>query len=153
MQFTEHFDLAQFLVSQVAARQGRRLEPQFTDIENMRRLSIEILEPVRNAIRRPLILLSGFRPEWLNHAIGGSETSAHMWGGAGDCVAPGMTPLELAEVVASLELPTLDQCILEFPPTGWVHLGIARFDALARRQLLTASHHAGRTVYMPGLLA
>jgi len=152
---SEHFDLAEFCSSQTAARMGRTIEPSPGELQNLTRLCVTVLEPLREALGRPIHISSGLRPLWLNQAIGGSSTSAHMDGRAADIEVPGMSPLEVCRKVVELNLP-IDQVIHEFPNSsggGWCHVGIAKSDERPRNQLRTARVVAGRTVYEIGVNA
>ena len=151
MMLSDHFALNEFLVSQTAQRLGRPIEPSEMEIANLRRLCVEILEPLRADLGRPIIITSGLRPPWLNKAIGGSRTSAHMFGRAADIIVPGIMPIVVASRVSALQLEALDQCILEFPPHGWTHLGIAALGTSPRGQYLTARSVNGQTVYEVGI--
>lgn len=151
-QLSSHFSLAEFCTSQTAARMGRIIEPTQDDIRNLTRLCVTVLEPLRIDLRLPIHISSGLRPPWLNQAIGGSNTSAHMDGRAADIEVPGMTPLEVCQRVIALGLP-IDQVIHEMPPTGWCHVGIERHGELARNMTLTARVLFGKTVYERGLNA
>lgn len=150
MNLTEHFTLEEFCSSQVAARMGRTIEPLDSDIRNLTRLCLTVLEPLRAALGRPLIITSGLRPQWLNETIGGSKSSAHMDGRAADVQVHGLSPLDVCQKVGELRLP-VDQCILEFG--AWCHVGIAPADALPRNQYLTARVLNGRTTYEIGVNA
>jgi zinc D-Ala-D-Ala carboxypeptidase len=152
MQLSAHFSLEEFLVSQTAARMGRAVEPTESDVRNLTRLCVTVLEPLRIDLRRPIHISSGLRPVWLNQLVGGSTTSAHTDGRAADIEVPGMSPLEVCQRVVALQLP-VDQAIHEFPPNGWAHLGIARDGEAPRNMLLTARVLSGRTVYERGLNA
>jgi zinc D-Ala-D-Ala carboxypeptidase len=151
-QLSAHFSLEEFLVSQTAARMGRVIEPTQSDVRNLTKLCESVLEPLRVALARPLVITSGLRPLWLNEVIKGSKSSAHIDGRAADVQVHGLSPLEVCQKVAELGLP-VDQCIYEFPPHGWVHLGIAPDDARPRNQYLTARVLNGRTVYEIGVNA
>lgn len=149
-QLSAHFYLEEFCVSQTAARMGRAIEPTEQDIRNLTRLCVTALEPLRIDLRVPIHISSGLRPLWLNQAIGGSTSSAHMDGRAADIEVPGMTPLQVCQRVAALGLP-VDQCILEF--ASWCHVGIAAAGDQPRNQLRTARVVNGRTVYELGVNA
>jgi hypothetical protein len=129
---------------------GRTVEPTESDIRNLTRLCVTVLEPLRSDVDRPIRITSGLRPQWLNQAIGGSTSSAHMDGRAADIQVSGMTPLEVCQRVVDLGLP-FDQVIAEFG--SWCHVGIAAADAQPRSMLLTARVIAGKTVYAKGLSA
>ncbi len=71
---------------------------------------------------------SGYRPPWLNKTIGGSPTSAHMYGCATDIE---FLDYENSYVFGHLHdfLPEglkFDQIIAEFLPDGWIHFGVER---------------------------
>ena len=149
MKLSENFNLSEFQVSQTAARNGIDMTPGDAELANLKRLTGLCLQPIREFVRAPLIVSSGYRPEELNLLIGGSKTSAHMDGRASDFGIVGYTAREAAELITSLALP-FDQLILEFE--SWVHLGIAREGEENRYQVLTARRNAdGKTIYEPGL--
>lgn len=152
MNLSHSFELAEFLRSQEAARLGRAIEPTEEEIANLRRLCALVLQPLRDALCKPVVIISGLRPLWLNKLIGGSKTSAHMEGRAADLIVPGMAALEVCKFTRGLRLE-LDQCINEFPPIGWTHVGIAKVGEIARAEYLTARAVEGRTRYEQGLNA
>ena len=147
MQLSEHFELAEFLVSETAARRGIANEPTPEIIENLRRLCQLVLEPLRVKLARPVVITSGYRSPALNRAIGGSPTSHHMQGRAADLIVPGITPLAVCQAASQLKLPCV-QIIHEFG--RWAHLSVAASNE--RTQLLTAKLTQGKTVYEPGLV-
>ena len=61
MQLSEHFELAEFLVSETAARLGIANEPTPEVIENLRRLCQLVLQPLRVKTGRPVVITSGYR--------------------------------------------------------------------------------------------
>lgn len=148
MNLSAHFTLAEFCTSQTAARMGHVIEPTESDTRNLTRLCIDVLEPLRIDLRRVMVVSSGLRPLWLNKAIGGSRTSAHMTGCAADIQVPGMSPIEVCKRVKELELP-VDQCIYEFGQ--WTHLGIAPAGIRNRKEFLTARVINGTTHYEQGI--
>jgi zinc D-Ala-D-Ala carboxypeptidase len=151
VQLSLNFSLDEFLRSQTAARRGRVIVADEAAIANLRRLANEVLQPLRYALRVPIVITSGLRPPWLNAAIGGSERSAHLIGCAADVEVPGFPPMDVCQLVASLYLP-VDQCIHEFPPNGWTHLSVPIVGTTARRQYLTSRFIAGSIEYKQGFL-
>lgn len=147
MKLSEHFELAEFLVSETAARRGISNEPTPEVIENLRQLCQLVLQPLRIKLGRPIVITSGYRSPALNRAVGGSPTSHHMQGHAADLIVPGMTPLAVCQAAHQLRLPCA-QIIHEFG--RWAHLAVALSDE--RTQLLTAKLVQGKTVYEPGLV-
>lgn len=145
---TEHFLLDELLTSETAARRGIALIPPQSIINNLQRLCTLGLEPLRGRLGRPVFVLSGWRPEWLNRLVGGSPGSAHMEGRAGDIKVEGMSARSLAGFIARQGLP-FDKVIEEFD--RWVHVQIPREGAEPRGLLLTARYVNGATQYTEGL--
>lgn len=146
MKLTPHFNLDEFTRSETAARMGRKIEIPEAVIPNIRLLAETVLEPLRVNLRRSIFILSGYRPPWLNRAVGGSKTSQHMTGQAADIVVSGYTPAQVARRIVDLGLP-FDQVILEFD--RWVHVSVA---PRPRGSILTARKKAGQTLYLPGIV-
>lgn len=148
MQLTEHFSLAELTFSEVAARKGWDNTPTAEVREHLILLA-HTLEEIRARLGFPLFVTSGYRSWPLNAEIGGSRTSYHPLGLAADFVCPEYgRPLAVCRAIAAMDL-ALDQVIHEFG--RWVHVGIPRPGAPARRQLLTARRDHLTTVYEPGL--
>ncbi|WP_051294830.1 D-Ala-D-Ala carboxypeptidase family metallohydrolase [Maridesulfovibrio bastinii] len=147
---SDNFTLHEFTRSQTAARLGKRVTIDLTSLEyaNLVTLCKEVLQPLRGLLYRPITITSGYRPAWLNEAVGGSDHSAHLEGRAADIVISGMTPRDVAFHLAHSGLP-FDQCIVEFGQ--WVHISIAKPGEEPRRQVLTASKRGNATIYKDGL--
>lgn len=141
MQLTRSFSLAELTVT----NQRVPNTPSNKEIENLRALAVHILQPLRDFIGRPIIVNSGFRSLQVNRLVGGSATSQHVLGQAADIVVEGMSPLELAKIIAEMELP-YDQLIRE--PT-WVHVS---YGPRHRRERLTMRRVNGRSKYTAGLI-
>jgi uncharacterized protein YcbK (DUF882 family) len=148
---SRNFTVAEMTVSAAAARAGRTVELAEHVRPNLERLCEEILEPLRASLRKPIVVISGYRPPWLNRLVGGSPRSQHMVGEAADIIVPGLTPRDVCERIVKLELP-FHQLILEFPPQGWVHVSVAPQGARAPgKQIRTARKINGQTRYLEGL--
>jgi len=145
MNLSANFTLDEFLISQTAARHGINMVPTPPTIKNLERLCISCLQPLREAVNRPIFVSSGFRSPDLNSLIGGSKTSAHMQGNAADFRVSGMSPYDTCLMIVEMGLP-YDQVIHEFGQ--WVHLGVA--DIL-RGEELTAYKDRGKTKYAWGI--
>jgi len=135
---SKHFTLGELIKSSTATRLDIPNNPPDWAIRNLKRLSIRILEPVREAFGKPFTPNSGYRSHPLNAQIGGSEHSQHTKGEAVDFEIPGVTNLTLATWIRdNLEY---DQIILEFydptegPNSGWVHVSLTDDN---RKQTLT----------------
>lgn len=149
MKLSEHFPLAEMLASQTATRRGykEQFAPSEEITENLRALSVNILEPLRLSVGVPIRVSSGYRCPRLNSAIGGARSSQHVQGQAADISSPGVSNAELLDRIVALNLP-FDQLIAEFPDAqgepSWIHVS---YSERHRRQQLTALRIAGKTYY------
>jgi hypothetical protein len=151
MRLTHNFTLDEFLVSATAARMGRTIEdPPDEVVASLKLLCVEVLQPLREEVKKPLVIISGYRPRWLNTAVGGSRNSSHIKGEAADFYVPGMKLMRVAQLIADMELLgklDFDQLIYEFD--SWIHIS---YRASGNRgQILRARKVAGRTRYTVGL--
>lgn len=141
MRLTTNFTLAELTVTST----GIANTPTPAEIVHLRNLAEKILQPLRDDLRRPVLVNSAFRSDRVNRAVGGTATSQHRYGQAADIRVEGMTSRALAQRVIDLGLP-FDQLIEEFG--RWVHVS---YGPRHRRQVLTAVKRGGRTVYVAGL--
>lgn len=124
MKLSANFSLQEACKSQTALRKGINNEPDAAQIENLRKVAENILQPVRDHFKKPFSPSSWFRNEELCLAIGSKTTSQHARGEAADFEVPGVPNIELARwITANLDF---DQLILEFyspddPSAGWIH--------------------------------
>lgn len=153
MKFPPHFTEEELIFSQTAVRKGIDNTPNEQERSNLLRLAW-FLETLREKLgtyygRSVIIVSSGYRCYELNEELGGSKTSAHMDGLAGDINAPGLKPIALARFIANnMADEGFDQVIHEFG--RWVHIGLC--EGLPRYEKLTAVRENGKTVYKKGLI-
>lgn len=138
MLLSPHFSLRELTQSQTAARLGIINQPGPKELEALKLVCTQILEPVRAQFHVPIFPSSGYRCPALNAAIGGSAKSQHCQGAAVDFEVAGLSPRSLVLWIQSNL--TYDQLILEFPlpkdvNAGWVH--VSRVKGGNRRQSLT----------------
>lgn len=144
MNLTKDFTLEELIKSDYAIRHGIDNTPTQEQIENLRQLCINILQPLRDAIGVPIHIDSGFRYFEVNQGIGGSKTSQHCEGKAADLTTAEYNPMELVKKIFACKLP-FDQLIEEFDE--WAHVS---FDpSQNRRQILYATKIGGVTKYTP----
>lgn len=150
MNLSAHFTADELTISETAARLGIDNEPSAAVVANLKALCADILEPLRNALGRPIFVTSGYRSAVLNSAVNGSRDSDHVLGLAADIVVPPMDIEAVADVVRTLApFVPLKQCICEFGK--WVHVSRHPLDAplsVAAPEFLIASlNDRGSTVY------
>lgn len=154
MQLTENFSLNEMIKSETALRRGLDNTPTDEVVENLRTLCTHVLQPLRTAYGRSIIITSGYRSPDVNTAVGGSRTSDHCNGQAADIEIAGVPNADLANHIS--QYFDFTQLILEFytlgvPDSGWVHVSYVP-DNL-KRQCLTAIRENGQVVYKPGIIA
>lgn len=121
-----YFTLEEFLRSDKAKAEGIDNTPSFEVVDNINSLVENILEPLRAAYGKPIIVNSGYRSPALNKAVGGANGSAHMRGDAADIRAADMPGFKKF-VLDFLDARKIkfDQCILEKSPRSeWIHIAI-----------------------------
>jgi zinc D-Ala-D-Ala carboxypeptidase len=139
MKLTTNFDLAEFTVSQTAARFGMDNNPPADVMVNLLELA-GALEIVRARLGFPIVISSGYRSPDLNKAVGGAPNSAHVLGWAADITCPGFgNPLQVARAIAQIPGFRYDQVIHEFG--AWCHLSV---DPRYRMQTLTIDRSGTR---------
>lgn len=130
MKLSPHFDLAEFTTSQTASRLDLDNTPDADTIARLR-LTAEALEDVRALLGKPMSISSGYRSPAVNHAVGSSDSSAHIKGWAVDFICPAFgSPLAICRVLAKSPIE-FDQLIEE---GSWVHIS---FDPRMRGEVLT----------------
>lgn len=148
MKLSPHFTLGEMVVSQTAARRGLDNTPGPAVIEALRKLCVNLLEPVRVHYGRPVVVTSGYRSPAVNKAAGGSATSQHRLGEAADFTVPGVSNLDICRWLRANA--QYDQLIYEFGEGGWIH---ASWRPQNRRmQELSAQRTTRGTIYLPGLV-
>lgn len=154
MNLSANFTLKELTRSDTATRLGLDNNPNNEALENLKLLCEKVLQPVRDHFGKSVTVNSGFRSPESNSAVGGSKTSDHCLGRAADIEIPGVANADLAQwVMDNLEYT---QLILEFytpgvPDSGWVHVSYDPNNL--KKQELTATKVAGKTTYLPGLVA
>lgn len=146
MRLSEHFDLEEFTRSETAERNNLENQPSAAHLANLKKLA-NALEKVRELVGKPIVISSGYRCKELNKLVGGVQSSAHSVGLAADIHVSGMTPKELANIIANSNID-YDQVIHEFG--RWVHFGLN--NTKNRKEKLTATKKNGRTVYLNGIV-
>jgi len=154
MNLSANFSLHELTKSETALRMGFDNSPDDEATENLRLLCEKVLQPVRDHFGKGVKVNSAYRSPESNAAVGGSKTSDHCKGMAADIEIPGVANAELAQwIMDNLEYT---QLILEFytpgiPDSGWVHVSFDQSNL--KNQELTATKVAGKTTYLPGLVA
>lgn len=151
MNLSRNFTLQELTKSDTAVRKGINNNPNAGQVEKLKLLCENILQPVRDHFGRVQIT-SGYRSPELCIAINSSFDSQHTKAEAADFECPGIDNAELADWIhKNLKY---DQLILEFyipgePNSGWIHCSY--IPEGRRVQFLLAYKLEGKTKYKPVL--
>ena len=149
MNLSRNFTLSELIKSDTAIRKGINNNPNAEQIEKLKDLCENILQPVRDHFGRVKVT-SGFRSVALCEAIGSSSRSQHARAEAADFECIGVDNAELADWIH--KNLSYDQLILEFytpgePNSGWIHCSWIADKPRASR--LWAYRSEGKTKYKP----
>jgi zinc D-Ala-D-Ala carboxypeptidase len=122
MNLTQNFTLSEMTKSETALRFGMANDPTETEIENLRILCENVLQPVRNYYGMGVKVNSGFRHPLVNAKVNGSTASDHCKGFAADIEIPGIANADLAQWIK--DNCEFRQLILEFYTVGVPGLGL-----------------------------
>lgn len=123
-QITKNFTLSELTHSDTALKYGLSNIPSNAEYMNMKALCENVLQPLRNALNKPIKVNSCFRSSQVNAKVGGAKSSQHLLGMAADIEIMGMDNYDLACYIR--DNFKFDQLILEFANgggnNGWVHV-------------------------------
>ena len=130
-QFTKNFSYDELIASATAKRLGLDNTPNEQEKEKLRKLAEEILQPIRDAWRSPIVVNSGFRSEAVNKAVGGAKNSQHRLGEAADISIGGKERnkklFNFINKLIQKGTIKVGQLIDEFG-YQWVHISLPRKD-------------------------
>lgn len=115
--------MSELTSSHTARRKGIDNTPNAAQRAALTALVANILDPLREAYGKPIVVTSGFRCPRLNRAVGGVAKSQHMKGEAADIRTLSDRPSDnkkLFDLIIKLGLP-YDQCIDEYG-YNWIHV-------------------------------
>ena len=92
-----HFTLEELITTKT----GIPNIPHVNDVNQLRILCRDILEPLREKIGQPIIINSAFRSAALNRAVGGVKTSQHLLGQAADIYSIKLDAFGIFNVIVS----------------------------------------------------
>lgn len=147
MQLSKNLSLSEMIISSEAKRKGISNMPTEEHLANMKKLAINVFQPIRDHFKVPIHISSGYRSLALNKAIKGSKTSQHVLGQAVDIdvdvSSNGINNKMIFEFIKNNI--DFDQLINEFN-YSWVHVSYNP-NGKQRKQILDATKSNGKTVY------
>lgn len=133
-QLSDHFTLREFVRSGTAIRMGIENIPMSNQVQNLKALCVNVLEPLRRRFG-VIRITSGYRCKRLNRVVGGNVRSQHLSGEAADmhisCEEVGQKMFDFIR-----RETIFDQLIYEHDEkrgVQWIHVSY-RADGMNRRQ-------------------
>ena len=122
----KYFSITEFFESDVAEKHQVNNIPDDEQLSqvlgNIRALALNVLDPLRAMIGRPIIITSGYRSQRVNELVGGSKTSQHLSGKAADIHVQGYTPQQMNAVYQTIQMYyDFDQLIF-YPSKNIIHI-------------------------------
>ena len=142
----KYFTIRELIKSTTAIKRHIDNSPSKEIERSLTALVEKVLDPLREAYGKPIIVTSGYRCPKLNAIVGSTPSSQHVKGEAADIKSVADTPEEnkkLFDLIVKLKLP-FDQLINEHN-YDCVHVS---YGARHRRQKLKAVRKNGKTTYI-----
>lgn len=129
MKLTSHFTLEELPHSATAIRVGIDNSPSAAIIDRLSHLATDVLQPLREAWGKPIIISSGYRCPTLNKAVGGVANSQHLLGEAADIHTLGDIPANNQALFATAACLVRDGRIkvgqlIDEKGYNWIHISL-----------------------------
>jgi uncharacterized protein YcbK (DUF882 family) len=117
-----NFTISELVASDTATRNNIKNVPDNAELDNLLKLIVFCLQPIRDKLGKPMVVTSGYRCSRLNTLLNGSATSDHCYGRACDFVVNGMSVADVVKFIRNSGVP-FKQLIEEHSgSTVWVHI-------------------------------
>lgn len=137
MYITNNFTMEELVASNTARKKGIDNTPTKQDMQRLCLLALQILQPLRDAYKKPIKISSGYRCQALNKAVGGVSTSQHLKGEAADIntgsISENKKVFNLAQKMIKEGKLNVGQLIDE-KGYSWVHISLP--DSKHKNQIL-----------------
>ena len=118
----KYFTIDELCYSYTAEKNNIKNTPNKEEIKNLQNLIDEVLQPLRVAYNKPIIVTTGFRCSELNKLVGGKPNSQHIRGQAADIVPKDIDDLDILFELCK-NLPSFDQLLYEKSKNKkWIHI-------------------------------
>lgn len=117
-----NFSISELIYSDYATIHKINNMPDISSLDNMLILIVECLQPLRDKLKKPIRITSGYRCKILNSAVGGAVNSEHLSGRAVDMAVNGMTATQLFNFIVNSGIKFTQ--LIEEHSNGhtWVHI-------------------------------
>ena len=137
----KHFYFSEFFNSSTATENGIKNEPALDErgrvMLNIKLLVDNVLEPVRDMVRTPIIITSGYRSPQVNKIVGGVDNSQHMSGCAADFHVKGYNTFKMYEVFLYIFNTLEFDQLIYYPSKNIIHVSYVencnRYEAFTKK--------------------
>ena len=120
-----NFKISELIYSKTSIINNINNMPDINSLDNMLELIVHCLQPIRDKLKKPMIITSGYRNAQVNKLVDGSSTSGHLTGRCADIHVNGMSAKDLYNFIKKSGVK-YRQCILE--NNSWVHVDYQKDD-------------------------
>lgn len=114
-----NFKISELIYSDTAIQHNINNMPDIKALDCMLDLIFYCLQPIRDYLKKPMIITSGFRNNQVNKLVGGKPNSQHLKGQAADFIITGM-PVNLVIDKIKASGIEFDQLLNEC--NQWTHI-------------------------------
>lgn len=122
----KYFSYSEFFKSDAAEKHQVSNIPDDAQLSqvlgNIEALVLNVLDPLRAIIGRPVIITSGYRSRQVNELVGGSKTSQHLTGKAADIHVQGYTPQQMDVVYRTIQMDYDFDQLIYYPSKNIIHI-------------------------------
>ena len=137
----KHFYFSEFFNSSTAAENGIKNEPALDErgrvMLNIKLLVDNVLEPIRDMVRTPIIITSGYRSPQVNKIVGGADNSQHMSGCAADFYVKGYSTFKMYKVFLYISNTLEFDQLIYYPSKNIIHVSYVencnRYEAFTKK--------------------
>lgn len=127
-----NFSISELIHSDNAIKAGIDNTPTIKETDNLLNLIFYCLQPIRDKLKKPMIITSGYRNRKVNILAGGKANSQHLKGQAADFIVNNMSIQQVINFIIYSDIE-FDQLINEY--NKWVHISFVK--GKNRRQVLS----------------
>ena len=114
-----NFSIKELIHSDIAIKNNIDNTPNIEQLDNLVNLIFYCLQPIRDKIKKPMIITSGFRCKKVNNLANGTINSNHLTGCAADFHIKGMTIKQIIDFILKSGIE-FDELGNEY--NKWVHI-------------------------------
>ncbi len=118
-----NFSISELIKSDTAILYKINNMPDINSLDNLLNLIYYCLQPIREYLKKPIVITSGFRCKELNKCVNGKINSQHQKGQAADFVVKGMKVDDTIKQILKSNTE-FDQLINEYDK--WVHISYSK---------------------------